>query len=253
MPPAQAAVLGYTSGSTGVPKAVMMTHLQFRRSVLILSEGMNYCADDRLPLFGSLSGGQGISTTLTALLNGAALCPVSPGGERRHRPCRLADAPWCQYLCVLRVDLPEFHENGGAGLQVLGIRAVRLSRSRRHRTTSSCFSAIFRKAACSRTLSHVRRPAISRFRGALTMTRFRKGASPSALYPEARRSGCWTKTTARLQPARWEKSSSRAGTSPRAIGAILHSRRKSSPTISTAAARGLFIPAMGLHQCRRDA
>jgi non-ribosomal peptide synthetase component F len=68
-------VLGYTSGSTGLPKAVMMTHRQFRRTALILSEGMNYCADDRLPLFGALSGGQGISATLTALLNGAALCP----------------------------------------------------------------------------------------------------------------------------------------------------------------------------------
>ncbi len=75
IPPDQAAVLAYTSGSTGRPKAVMMTHRQFRRNVIIHTEAMQYTADDRLPLFGSLSGGQAVTMTWCALLNGAMLCP----------------------------------------------------------------------------------------------------------------------------------------------------------------------------------
>jgi acyl-CoA synthetase (AMP-forming)/AMP-acid ligase II len=74
-PPDQAAVLAYTSGSTGRPKAVMMTHRQFRRNVIIHTEAMEYSADDRLPLFGALSGGQAVTMTWCALLNGAMLCP----------------------------------------------------------------------------------------------------------------------------------------------------------------------------------
>jgi amino acid adenylation domain-containing protein len=73
--PNQTAVLGYTSGSTGRPKAVMMTHRQFRRNSIVLTEAMEYSAVDRLPLFGSLSNGQGISNMWCALLNGATLCP----------------------------------------------------------------------------------------------------------------------------------------------------------------------------------
>ena len=73
--PEQVALLGYTSGSTGRPKAVMVTHRQFQRNVHIHTEAMEYCAEDRLPLFGSLSAGQGMFVTWSALLNGAALCP----------------------------------------------------------------------------------------------------------------------------------------------------------------------------------
>ena len=53
----------------------MMTHRQFRRNVIIHTEAMDYCAADRIPLFGSLSGGQGITVMWCALLNGAALYP----------------------------------------------------------------------------------------------------------------------------------------------------------------------------------
>jgi amino acid adenylation domain-containing protein len=73
--PEQTAFLAYTSGSTGRPKAVMMTHSQFQRNVLIHTEAMEYTADDRIPLFGSLRGGQAVTLTWCALLNGAALYP----------------------------------------------------------------------------------------------------------------------------------------------------------------------------------
>src|SRR5262249_61574717 len=44
-------------------------------NALIHTEAMEYAADDRIPLFGSLRGGQAVTLTCCALLNGAALCP----------------------------------------------------------------------------------------------------------------------------------------------------------------------------------
>ena len=75
LPPEQVAVLGYTSGSTGRPKGVMMTHRQILRNVLIDTEAMEYSSNDRIPLFGSVSGTQGILAVWCALLNAAALYP----------------------------------------------------------------------------------------------------------------------------------------------------------------------------------
>ena len=69
------AFLVYTSGSAGRPKGVMQTHRQRLHSVAIQNYAMAYSADDRIPLFGSLSAGQGIELMLCALLNGAMLCP----------------------------------------------------------------------------------------------------------------------------------------------------------------------------------
>jgi amino acid adenylation domain-containing protein len=75
VPPEQIAFLSYTSGSTGRPKGVMVTHRQYRRNVHIHTEAMEFCTRDRVPLFGSLAGGQGMTVTWCTLLNGAALCP----------------------------------------------------------------------------------------------------------------------------------------------------------------------------------
>jgi amino acid adenylation domain-containing protein len=73
--PQQLARIGYTSGSTGRPKGVMQTHRQIRRNVIHATEGMQFTANDRIPLFGSLSGGQGMNIACCALLNGMALAP----------------------------------------------------------------------------------------------------------------------------------------------------------------------------------
>jgi amino acid adenylation domain-containing protein len=75
LPPQQVAVLGYTSGSTGLPKGVMMTHRQILRNVLIHTEAMEYSSNDRIPLFGSVSGAQGMIAVWCTLLNAAALYP----------------------------------------------------------------------------------------------------------------------------------------------------------------------------------
>ena len=75
VPSERIAFLGYTSGSTGTPKAVQMTHDRVRWGAGNHTEAMRYSAQDRLSLFGSLSGGQGTSNSWAALLNGATLCP----------------------------------------------------------------------------------------------------------------------------------------------------------------------------------
>src|SRR5919106_2948278 len=73
--PEQVALLIYTSGATGRPRGVMQTHRNMLHNVLRLTNGPGLSSDDRVALLASLSGGQGVATTLTALLNGAALAP----------------------------------------------------------------------------------------------------------------------------------------------------------------------------------
>lgn len=73
--PNEVAFLVYTSGSTGRPKAVMQTHSGVVHNAWRLALGMKMKRRDKLVLLGSLSGGQGLGTTFTALLNGATLCP----------------------------------------------------------------------------------------------------------------------------------------------------------------------------------
>jgi amino acid adenylation domain-containing protein len=73
--PDQTACLVYTSGSAGSPKAVMKTHRQLLHSTYVKNNAMGFTASDRIPLFGSLSSGQGINLIWSALLNGAQLCP----------------------------------------------------------------------------------------------------------------------------------------------------------------------------------
>ena len=71
----ETAFLVYTSGSTGRPKAVMQTHGLQLRAARIYTEAMEYTANDRIPLFGSLSAGHGVVAMWCALLNGGTLCP----------------------------------------------------------------------------------------------------------------------------------------------------------------------------------
>jgi amino acid adenylation domain-containing protein len=91
--PDELAFLIYTSGSTGRPKGVMQTHRNMLHNVLRQTNGLGIRSDDRIVLLASLSGGQGLATACTALLNGATLCPFEimgrgvtglPGWLSRH-------------------------------------------------------------------------------------------------------------------------------------------------------------------------
>jgi amino acid adenylation domain-containing protein len=73
--PGDLAFLISTSGSTGRPRCVMQSHRNILHNVHRLARGMELRPADRIALLASLSGGQGLSTTWSALLNGAALCP----------------------------------------------------------------------------------------------------------------------------------------------------------------------------------
>jgi amino acid adenylation domain-containing protein len=74
--PEQTAFLTYTSGTTGRPKGVMKSHRQLRAGAAVRAESMQYAERDRIPLFATLSTGQG-TTELWSLLNGVMLCPFS--------------------------------------------------------------------------------------------------------------------------------------------------------------------------------
>ena len=64
-----------TSGSTGEPKIVVQTHRNVLHNVLRYTNGLGIRPDDRFALLAALSGGQGLATTWTALLNGCTLLP----------------------------------------------------------------------------------------------------------------------------------------------------------------------------------
>jgi amino acid adenylation domain-containing protein len=123
----QAAALGYTSGSTGHPKAVIQTHRQFCRNTEIHTEAMHYCANDSLPLFGSISGGQGMTMVFTALRNGAALCPfpVTVKGVTGLTKW-MADLGITVYASSASI-FRSFLKTVDSDFKFSGVRAVRLS------------------------------------------------------------------------------------------------------------------------------
>ena len=124
---AQGAALVYTSGSTGHPKAVVKTHRQLCRAAEILTEAMHYCASDRLPLFSSVSSGQGLTMVFCALGNGAALCPfpVAVKGVTGLADW-MADLGITVYSSSTSI-FRSFMKTADSGLRFTGVRAVRLS------------------------------------------------------------------------------------------------------------------------------
>lgn len=75
MSPDDTAVLSYSSGSTGVSKALMRTHRQLLYNAWGQSRIMELTAEDRIALLASLSAGQALVTMWCALANGASLLP----------------------------------------------------------------------------------------------------------------------------------------------------------------------------------
>lgn len=74
--PGVLAYILYTSGSTGQPKGVLQNHLNVLHQIMIYTDTLRICADDRLTLLTSVTG-QAINTMLVALLNGAAVYPFN--------------------------------------------------------------------------------------------------------------------------------------------------------------------------------
>jgi len=63
----------YTSGSTGQPKGVLDNHRNILHNMMIYTNGLHICKDDRMTIFHSCSFGASRLDMYGALLNGAAL------------------------------------------------------------------------------------------------------------------------------------------------------------------------------------
>ena len=74
-------LIGYTSGSTGVPKGVVATHGIVTQTTRSAAERMHICVDDRLTLLHSLGFGSGHGHLYVSLLNGASAFPFDVKSE----------------------------------------------------------------------------------------------------------------------------------------------------------------------------
>ena len=124
--PDDLAFLICTSGSSGRPKVVMQSHRNVLHNVLRYTNGLQIAATDRVALMAWLSGGQGLATTWTTLLNGATLCPF-PIADRGVTGL----ASWMEVNEVTVLDtIPSVLRNFALtlhGERIAGVRLVRLA------------------------------------------------------------------------------------------------------------------------------
>jgi amino acid adenylation domain-containing protein len=79
--PSALTYVGYTSGSTGVPKGVMQTHRNLLQQTMVYTNTVHVCVDDHLTLLHSCNNGASTPHLFSALLNGATLLPFDARTE----------------------------------------------------------------------------------------------------------------------------------------------------------------------------
>lgn len=90
-------LIGYTSGSTGVPKGVVATHRVVAQTVRATAERKRICVDDRLTLLHSLAFGSGHGHLYISLLNGASVFPFDVKAQGVE--------PLAQWLCEEKITV----------------------------------------------------------------------------------------------------------------------------------------------------
>ena len=129
--PARAAMMLYTSGTTGRPKGVVISHANIQAQVESLSEAWGWSPDDRILLHLPLHHVHGIVNVLTtALWNGAA-CEIMPSFDPTAVWQRLATQEFTLYMAVPTVYRRLIESWSGAAEETreewsAGARACRL-------------------------------------------------------------------------------------------------------------------------------
>jgi amino acid adenylation domain-containing protein len=138
--PADPCGVYFTSGSTGEPKGVVLSHEAILNRVRIFSERTRVSRDDRVSAMICSSFGASITHLFSALLNGATLCPFDPthtsareiaawlAGERitmLHPPTALFRTFVDALSTGLRFPLVRFTLTGGDALSADTVRRWR--------------------------------------------------------------------------------------------------------------------------------
>jgi amino acid adenylation domain-containing protein len=108
-------LIGYTSGSTGVPKGVVATHRVVAQTIRSAAERKHIGVDDRLTLLHSLAFGSGHGHLYIALLHGASVFPFDVKLEGVER--------LAQWLCQEKITL--YHSSPSLFRQVVESLAER--------------------------------------------------------------------------------------------------------------------------------
>jgi len=129
--PGRASLMLYTSGTTGRPKGVVITHANIQAQVESLSEAWGWTRDDRILLHLPLHHVHGIVNVLTCALWNGATCEILPGFDPGAVWGRLGSGELTLYMAVPTVyrRLIEAWETADAGTRAAwsaGARSCRL-------------------------------------------------------------------------------------------------------------------------------
>lgn len=99
------AVILYTSGTTGRPKGVVLSHGNLYRSGRLVTEGFHWESSDRYLALGNLDTMSGLRNTAIAPL-GAGASIVIPNGEAHGNPFALAEQIRMNEITILSTNPP---------------------------------------------------------------------------------------------------------------------------------------------------